>query len=208
MTRLQVIIGLAAALAGCASHKPQTQLYLAGQPVDVRELTADEVAREVQITPRGDDVFFQAPPLQATKLIDLHTAGKEMGISLGNVERVRFGYLFGVLDLPSGTIRHYALFQSNFITGDHRYAGVNLPDGQPLQFTVSRAPDPCVPNCFPVIEALIVTIPDALLRANQAAGLPLTVTLDTGEIIHINGVPAYVEGYLQAVDAYLAARRG
>lgn len=190
------------ALVGCSTGKPESQTYVGGQPVSLQELTAAEVARAVQITPRGDDVFFQAPPIQTSKIIDLHSAGKEMGISLGKVERVRFGYLFGVLNRPTRTMKHYVLFQSNFVTGNDRYASVSLPDGHPLEFTVSRAPDPCVPNCFPVVEALIVSLPEDVLRANQATGLPLTITLDTGQAITTKGAPAYVQGYLQAVDAY------
>jgi len=186
-------------LAACASK--DTRAYLGGQPVDLQELTPEEVARAVQITPRGNDVFFQAPPIQTTKMIDLHSAGKEMGVSLGSIERVRFGYLFGVLDRQSGAMKHYVLFQSNFVTGNDRYAAVSLA-GQPLQFTVSRAPDPCVPNCFPVVEALIVSLSEEQLRANRGSGLPLTITLDSGYTITTKGNPAYVQGYLQAVDAY------
>ena len=198
----RVALCVAIAVAACAAKPPASQTYLAGQPVDLQELTAQEVARAVQITPRGDDVFFQAPPIQSNKLIDLRSAGKEIGISLGNVQRVRLGYLFGVLHRPTGAIDHHVLFQSNFVVGNDRYASVNLPDGRPLQFTVSRAPDPCVPNCFPVIEALIVAVPDDVLRANQGTGLPLTISLTNGEVIKFAGIPAYVQGYLQAVDQY------
>ncbi len=192
------------ALAACAAQPPaQTQqTLLAGQAVNMQALTADEVARAVQITPRGQQVFFQAPPLQASKLIDLRAAGKEMGLSLGTVERVRLGYLFGVLDRPSGAVRHHVLFQSNFVEGSQRYASVTLADGTALAFTVSRAADPCVPPCYPVVEALIAEIPDATLRAQAATGLPLFITLDTGQVISTPGSPAYVEGYLQALDAY------
>jgi hypothetical protein len=198
------IAGLAVVLvlAGCSQRDSQT--YVGGQPVNLHELTADDVAREVRITPRGGDVFFQAPPIQASKIIDLRSAGKEMGLTLGKVERVHFGYLFGVLDRSSGAMKHYVLFESNFVTGTDRYTSVTPPDGQPLQFTVSRAPDPCVPNCFPAIEALIVAIPESVLRANLATGLPLTITLDSGETINTRGAPGYVQGYLQAVDAYRA----
>jgi hypothetical protein len=195
---------LTLALAGCAARPPASQTFIAGQAVNLQELTAADVARQVQITPRGDDVFFQAPTIQTNKLIDLHSAGQEMGISLGNVERVRMGYLFGVLNRVSGAMRHHVLFQSNFITGDHRYSGVYLPDGRPLQFTVSRAQDPCVPNCFPVVEALIVTVPEDVLRADQPGGLSFSIALDTGETVTIRGLPAYVQGYLQAVDQYRA----
>lgn len=201
MMRLLVLCAVLA-FVGCADEQPQSQTFLAGQPIDVHELTADEVARAVQITPRGDDVFFQAPTLQTTKMIDLRSAGKEIGISLSTVERVRFGYLFGVLNRVSGALQHHALFQSNFVTGDHRYAGVYLPDGRPLQFTVSRAPDPCVPNCYPVVEALIVAVPDDILRSSQSTGLALSISLDNGETLNVRGLPAYVQGYLQAVDQY------
>jgi hypothetical protein len=195
-------LAVALLLAGCSAGRNGVQTYLAGKPVDLHELTADEVAGAVQITPRGDDVFFQAPPIQTSKIIDLHRAGEEIGISLGKVERVRFGYLFGVLDRATNTMKHYAFFQSNFVTGDARYTSVSLPDRRPLQFTVSQAPDPCVPNCFPVVEALIVSIPEQDLRANQSTGLPLTITLTNGDTITTKGSPAYVQGYLQAVDRY------
>jgi hypothetical protein len=197
-----IVLAVTLLLVGCASRHNASQTYLAGKPVDLHELTADEVADAVQITPRGDDVFFQAPPIQTTKIIDLHSAGAELGVSLGKVERVRFGYLFGVLDGATNTMKHYALFQSNFVTGNDRYSSVSLPDHRPLTFSVSRAPDPCVPNCFPVVEALIVSIPEQDLRANQNTGLPLTITLTNGDTITTKGSPAYVQGYLQAVDRY------
>ena len=193
---------VAVLLAACTPQPPPLQTTLGGRAVNMQTLTAAEVASAVQVTPRGQQVFFQAPPLQTSKLIDLRDAGREMGLSLGNVERVRFGYLFGVLDRPSGAIRHHVLFQSNFVEGTHRYTGVALQDGTALRFTVSRAPDPCVPPCYPVIEALIAEIPDATLRAQAATGLPLFISLDSGQTIQTGGSPAYVEGYLQAVDAY------
>lgn len=187
---------------GCSSNRPTSPVALAGRPVDLQELTAAQVASAVQITPRGDDVLFQAPPIQTSKLIDLHRAGEEMGITLGTVERVRFGYLFGVLNRSTGTMKDYALFQSNLITGNDRYTSVSMPGGRPLEFTVARAPDPCVPPCFPAVEALIVSLPADVLRGSQAGGLTLTVTLDTGDTITVKSIPAYVQGYLQAVDAY------
>lgn len=197
-------IGLIAAMISIGCSPRDSQTYVGGQPINLHELTAGEVAREVRITPRGDDVFFQAPPIQTSKIIDLHSAGKELGLTLGKVERLRFGYLFGVLNRPTGTMKHYVLFESNFVTGTNRYASVTPPDGQSLPFSISRAPDPCIPNCFPVMEALIVTIPEPVLRANLTTGLPLTITLDNGEHISTTGAPAYVQGYVQAVDAYRA----
>jgi hypothetical protein len=189
-------------LAACAAKAPETETSIAGQTVDMQELTAADVAAEVRITPRQKDIFFQAPPIQATKRINLHKLGKQMGVSLGTVERVRLGYLFGTRERATGALRHYVLFQSNFIEGSDRYVSAALADGTPLQFSVERAPDPCVPNCYPVVEALIVSVPDATLRAQQTSGLPLLITLDNGEVIHTLGLPAYVSGYLQAVDAY------
>jgi hypothetical protein len=197
-----VLVLLVLLLAACGPKTPTTQTLVGGQAVDLPELTPAEVAAGVVVTPRGSDVFFQAPPIQTSKLIDLHRYGQEMGLALGKVERVRFGYLFGVLNRSTGALASYLLFQSNFVEGSHRYASVTLSDGTPLQFTVRRAEDPCVPNCYPVIEALIVTIPDATLRAQQPLGLPLNITLDNGQVIQIKGSPAYVAGYLQAVDQY------
>ncbi len=196
------LLVVAILIAGCGAKTPPTQMLLGGQPVELPELTAAEVAAGVAVTPRGDDIFFQAPTIQTSKLIDLHSYGKEVGVALGKIERVRFGYLFGVLNRRSGALASYLLFQSNFVEGDHRYASVALSDGTPLQFTVRRAEDPCVPNCYPVIEALIVTIPDATLRAQQPLGLPIVITLDDGQVIRTNGAPAYVAGYLQVVDGY------
>jgi hypothetical protein len=187
---------------GCAPAKPKSQATLGGREVDLQELTPGDVARAVQIMPRAADVVFQAPPIQTTKMIDLRRAGEEMGVNLGTAERVRFGYLFGVLDRASGVRKDYLLFQSNFVIGNDRYASVSLANGQPLQFTVSRAPDPCVPNCFPVVEALIVSLPDQVLRDNASNGLALRIVLTSGEAIALKGVPAYVQGYLQAIDAY------
>ena len=54
--------------------------YLLRGQVDPQRLTPEEVARAVQITPRGDDVFFQAPPIQAIKVVDLRSAGADMGV--------------------------------------------------------------------------------------------------------------------------------
>jgi len=201
-TPMRRLLPLCLLLAACAAKPAERQTTIGGQAVDLAELTAADVAAEVRITPRPKDIFFQAPPIQATKRINLHSVGKQMGISLGTVERVRFGYLFGTRDRASGALRHYVLFQSNFIEGNDRYASVTLADGSPLQFSVERAPDPCVPNCYPVIEALIVSVPDATLRAQQVTGLPLLITLDSGEVIHTLGLPAYVGGYLQAVNGY------
>ncbi len=189
-------------LLGCGAGKPASQAYLGGQAIDLAQLTPAEVAREVRIIPREQDVVFQAPTVQTNKLIDLRSAGKQIGLALGDVERVRLGYLSGVLDRRSGSLTHYLLFQSNFVLGNEQYGAVNLADGRPLQFTVARAPDPCVPNCFPVVEALIVSIPDPTLRANAGTGLPLTITLNSGDVISFKGLPAYVQGYLLAVDGY------
>lgn len=189
-------------LAACAPKDQGPQLTLDGVPVDPNTVTAAQVASEVRVTPRGQQVFFQAPLIQSTQIIDLREAGKELGIKLGSVEQIRVGYLFGVLDLTTRQVRHYLLFQSNFIEGHDRYAAVTLADGTPLPFTVTRAPDPCVPNCFPVMEALIADIPDAALRAQQHTGLGLLITIDTGQVIRVGGTGAYVSGYLQVIDAY------
>jgi hypothetical protein len=186
---------------GCAARRPETQAYFAGRPVDLQELSAQEVARAVRITPRARDIVFQAPLIQTSKIIDLHRQGQELGIALGDVERTRYGYLSGVRDRTTGAMTHYVLFESNFVVGENRYAGVTLADGTALQFHVSRTEDPCIPNCLPVIEALIVVVPDPVLRANAAAGLPMHIALTTGDAIDFKGLPAYVQGYLQAVDA-------
>lgn len=189
-------------LSACAPKEKGPEVTLGGVPVNPATITAAEVASQVRVTPRGNQVFFQAPPIQATQIVDLSAAGKQLGIKLGDVEQIRFGYLFGVLDLPSRRTQHYLLFQSNFIEGHDRYVAVRLADGTPLRFTVSRTPDPCIPNCFPVIEALIVELPDATLRALAPTGLRLLITLDTGQVIQIGGTGPYIEGYLQVVDAY------
>ena len=67
---------------------------------------------------------------------------------------------------------------------------------------LTRTPDPCIPNCFPVIEALIVDLPDATLRSLVPGGLRLLISIDTGQVIQIGGSGVYLDGYLQAVDAY------
>ncbi|MGD9762313.1 MAG: hypothetical protein AB7V27_01170 [Candidatus Binatia bacterium] len=190
------------ALAACAPRYEQKQTMIAGQARDLRQVTPDEVARAVQVTFREGEVVFQAPPIESSKIIDLSAAGKEVGLKLGKVERIRIGYLFGVLDRQSGALEHFVLFQSNFIQGATQYASVTLSDGTALPFTVARVPDPCVPNCFPVTYGLVAEIQDAALRAQETAGLPLTITLDNGSMIRTDGQPAYVAGYLQAVDAY------
>jgi hypothetical protein len=58
MMRLLVLCA-ALGIVGCANKQRNRRPSSAGQPIDVHELTADEVARAVQITPRGDDVFFR-----------------------------------------------------------------------------------------------------------------------------------------------------
>lgn len=189
-------------LTACTPKTPETQMTMGGVNVDPKSLTAAEVAAQVRITPRGNQVFFQAPPIQSTQIVDLSAAGKELGIKLGDVEQIRYGYLFGVLDLPSKRTQHYLLFQSNFIEGHDRYKAVSLADGTPLRFTVTRTPDPCIPNCFPVIEALIVELPDETLRALAPTGLRLLISIDTGQVIQIGGTGVYIAGYLQAVDGY------
>ena len=197
----RLCIAAIALLAACSSKPPPPEMTLGGVKVDPAAITAAEVAQQVRITPRGNQVFFQAPPIQSTQIVDLSAAGKQLGIKLGDVEQIRYGYLFGVLDVPSKRVQHYLLFQSNFIEGHDRYKAVTLADGTPLRFTVTRTPDPCIPNCFPVIEALIVELPDPTLRALQP-GLRLLISIDTGQVIQIAGSGMYVEGYLQAVDAY------
>ncbi len=189
-------------LCACTPKTPATQMTMGGVAVDPKSLTAAGVAAQVRITPRGNQVFFQAPPIQSTEIVDLSAAGKELGIKLGDVEQIRYGYLFGVLDLPSKRTQHYLLFQSNFIEGHDRYKAVSLADGTPLRFTVTRTPDPCIPNCFPVIEALIVEMPDETLRALAPTGLRLLISIDTGQVIQIGGTGVYIAGYLQAVDGY------
>jgi hypothetical protein len=190
------------ALVVLSACSPRAQTYVGGRQVDPQRLTPEEVARAVQITPRGDDVFFQAPPIQAIKVIDLRSAGAEMGVELGEVSRVRFGYLFGALNRRSGAIRHYLLFQSNFVIGHDRYAAVTTAAGRPLEFRTTRAEDPCVPNCFPVLEELIVSLPADVLSAGAASGLALNIALTDGQVIRIQGLAAYVRGYLQAVEQY------
>lgn len=189
-------------LVACAPKTPAPQTTLGGVPIDPSTITAAEVAAQVKVTPRGNQVFFQAPPIQSTQIVDLSAAGKELGIKLGDVEQIRFGYLFGVLDLPSGQMQHYLLFQSNFIEGHDRYKAVTLADGTPLRFTVTRTPDPCIPNCFPVIEALIVELPDPTLRSLVPTGLRLLISIDTGQVIQIGGSGVYLQGYLQVIAAY------
>jgi hypothetical protein len=200
--RCRWVVVAVSLLAACSSRTPPLQTTLGGVPVDPSALTAADVARQVQVTPRGNQVLFQAPPIQSTQIVDLSAAGKQLGIKLGDVEQVRFGYLFGVLDVPSGRMQHYLLFQSNFIEGHDRYQAVTLADGAPLRFTVSRTPDPCVPNCFPVIEALIVELPDPTLRSLAPTGLRLLISIDTGQVIQIAGSGVYLNGYLQAIAGY------
>src|SRR5690348_10260406 len=87
-------------LVACGPKAPPMETTLGGVRVDLAAITPAEVARQVRITPRGSQVFFQAPPIQSTQIVDLGAAGKELGIKLGDVEQIRYGYVFGVLDLP------------------------------------------------------------------------------------------------------------
>src|SRR5262245_11380347 len=111
MTRARMRRGivLLLLLTACTPKNTAPQMTMGGVPVDPSSLTAAEVAAQVRVTPRGNQVFFQAPPIESTQIVDLSAAGKELGIKLGDVQQVRFGYLFGVLDLPSGRMQHYLL---------------------------------------------------------------------------------------------------
>ena len=197
--RLAVPVASVALLLGCAAEQgPRIRL----DGMEVRTLDAAQVAQAVSVTRREDRVIYRAPRLSATREVDLARGGPVVGANLGEVSLGQSGFLFGVRARGAGTVQHFAVYQSDFVEGENRFASVTLADGSRPSFrTVASDRRGCEPHCYLTFEALVIELPDAVLRSVSDAGLPLTITLDKGTRIDVTIPAAYVRGYLQAVDA-------
>lgn len=194
------VLALAIGLAGCASAPPR-QVQLGGQAIDPGSLTPAEVAREVTVTSRGEDTIYHAPTLASFRDADLSAGGPALGRNLGTVKIGRQGFLFGVRK-GSQPVVSYVAFQSNLIEGTGRYAAVTLADGTPLPIRTTKSGQAhCEPDCLLVFETVVAEVPDAVLRAVPAEGLPILYRLDNGAVTRVNVPAAYVRGYIQAIDA-------
>lgn len=193
---------LAVALLSCAPSQPVQQVYVGGQPAPSGELTATEVSEATRGVRRGEVVIYRAPVLRLAQKVDLRSGGLTTSGGMGEVELARSGYLFAEKNPATGAVNHFAVFQWDLVEGENRYARVELPDGRELPFrTATAKPDPCVPNCFPLIQTLIVEIPGDALRSVPDAGLEMKIVLDNGFAFQVGAPAPYVRGYLEAVDA-------
>jgi len=164
-------------------------------------LSADEVARSVQVLTKDDATVFRAPTLRASNSLDLTRGGPLLGGNLGTVEMAQSGFLYGVE--KQGVVKHYGSFQSDFVRGTNRFKSVALANGHPLSFRVMATNrSHCGEDCYIVFESISVEIPDETLRAATDSGLQLSITLDNGYVMPVNVPAAYLRGYLQAVDSH------
>ncbi len=195
---------MACSLAACGLTRPSGTLQLAGQSVDVGAMTAAQVRAEVVVVGGANELRrYRAPTLRLVRALDLRGgAGPTVPGRTGTVEVARAGYLFGERAAARGTTRHFLVYQSDLVRGENRYARVALADGRALSFrTVTSKPAPCDADCFPIVQSVIAEVPDDALRAAGATGLTVTMTLDNGHTFTVSGPAAYVQGYLDAVDA-------
>jgi hypothetical protein len=199
VARLAVPLTSVALLVGCTAERgPQARM----DGVEVRELTAAQVAQAVSVSHREGSVIYRAPRLSATREVDLRRGGPAIGGNLGQVSLGQSGFLFGVRARGSSALQHFAAYQSDFVEGENRFASVTLADGSHPSFrTVPSDRRRCEPDCYLTFEALVIELPDAVLRSAPDAGVPMAITLDNGKRIDVNIPAAYVRGYLQAVDA-------
>jgi hypothetical protein len=199
LARLAVLVSSVVLLLGCAAERgPQVRM----DGTEVRALTAAQVAQAVSVTHREGNVIYRAPRLSATREVDLRSGGPVIGANLGAVSLGQSGFLFGVRAHGSKAVRHFAGYQSDFVEGENRFASVTLADGSHPSFrTVPSDRRRCEPDCYLTFEALVIELPDAVLRSAPDAGVPMAITLDNGKRIDVTIPAAYVRGYLQAVDA-------
>lgn len=194
-------ISILIALQACTVRNNGQHVFVGGQELHLQELNPTEVASEVQVIRRDERVLYRAPTIHVTEVVNLRRGGPTLGAQMGRVQLGRSGALQGVRDLRSGGLSHYVLYSSEVVEGKGRYLAVRQADGQALHFTTATRQDPCVPECFAVIETLVVDLPDGTLRAAPDSGLALSVTLDNGFTFPVTVPVAYLRGYLQAVDA-------
>jgi hypothetical protein len=191
---------LALALVGGCSGAPPRQVQLGGQTVDPARLTSDDVARQVSVTSRGENTIYHAPTLASFRDADLSAGGPALGRNMGTVKVGRQGFLFGVRK-GSQPVVSYVAFQSNVVEGTGRYVAVTLADGTPLPIRTTKSGQAhCEPDCLLVFETVVAEVPDAVLRAVPAEGLPIVYRLDNGAVARVTVPSAYVRGYLQAID--------
>ena len=193
------VFGAALAVAACASRKAvQEQTYVAGVPFE--ELDAEWVRARTTVTRRGDQLVFIAPVLRLEQIVDPATAAAPREGEVG-LHSLRSGYLFAEKG-ERGAIKCYGVFQWNLVQGRDRYASVSLQDGRALPFrTSSTGPsDQSAPSDFPIIDTLVVEVPEESLRLVPPSGLRLTIMLDNGVSFPVAPPQAYVRGFMQAVD--------
>jgi hypothetical protein len=172
-------LGSILASSGCASSRAvQERTSVGGVPFE--QLDAEWVRQRTVVARRGDDLVFIAPELRLDQIVDPVHGGAPREGELG-LHSIQSGYLFAEWG-KGGAIHYYAVFQWNLVRGRSRYARVTLPDGRALRFnTGSTEPsDRGAASDFPVIDTLIVEIPEESLRLVPPSGLRLTITLDNG----------------------------
>jgi hypothetical protein len=201
---LAVPVSSIALLLGCAAERsPEVrspEVHMDGRAVST--LAAAQVAQAVSVNRSDDRIIYRAPLLSSTREVDLRRGGPVLGSNLGEVSLGQSSFLYGVRTHGSTAVQHFAVYGSDLIEGKNRFASVTLADGSRPSFrTVASDRRGCEPNCYATSEALVIALPDAVLRSVPEAGLPVAITLDNGRRIDVTIPAAYVRGYLQAVDA-------
>ena len=196
-----VCVALALAVLGGCSASPPRKVQLGGETVDPARLAPADVARQVTVTSRGADTIYHAPTLASFRDADLSAGGPALGRNMGAVRVGRQGFLFGVRKGSQQPVVSYVAFQSNLVEGTGRYVAVTLADGTPLPIRTTKSGQAqCEPDCLLVFETVVAEVPDAVLRAVPAEGLPIVYRLDNGAVARVTVPSAYVRGYLQAID--------
>jgi hypothetical protein len=197
-TRLAVTVSTAALLLGCAAERDPEARTL-GKEVGTHAGT--QAGQGVSVERNGDNIIYRAPLLSAS---DLGRSGPVPSSNVGEASGGQSSFLYGVRTRGSTTVQHFAVYGSESIEGKNRFASVTLADGsRPIFRAVTTDRRGCEPNC-PTSEALVIALPDTVLRSAPDAGLLLTITLDDGKRFDVTIPAAYVRGYLQAVDARTA----
>jgi hypothetical protein len=192
-----LVLGLAA-----CSETTQRTLQVGSETATADTLTASAVAAQVEVIPRVEDILYRAPTLRVGRAVNVARSGPVAGANLGTTNLGRSGFLLGLRQRDTGTLRHFAGYQSDFVEGTDRYRSVKDSAGNELKFSVATAnQDACPGGCKLTFQTLMIDVPDSLLRSVSDAGLTLTITLDNGHQLPITAPAAYVRGYLQVVDA-------
>lgn len=198
--RLAASLLASALLVSCAARQPPHETTIGGHPIAGNQINAEWVRAGTTATRRGNKIVFSAPVLRLTQLVDPKSGGAP-GPGTGQLQTARSGYLLGEQDMGTLVVKHFLVFQWDLVEGQNRYARVALADGRPLRFQVGDTAPPGSAGTLPVIQTLIVEVPEEALRLVPPAGLRLTMTLDNGVSFQVAPPQAYVRGYLQAVDA-------